>query len=157
MLPIVALAGLGGFLWWAFKEDHPSAFISFAAEDAKYRSFLVEQSKREGTPFKFRDYSLHEPFSNAWKTQTREIIRSSDVVIVMIGTDTHRAQGACWEIKTARDEGVYVFGIHINKNPKGKLPRELAFCRVTEWTHEGIAEEMRRAADYRQRKSADQS
>ncbi|WP_095958497.1 TIR domain-containing protein [Corallococcus macrosporus] len=154
MLPVFAIVGLGGLLWWATRNGHPSAFISFAAEDAKYRDYLVEQAKRERTPFKFQDRSLHEPFSNAWKTQTREIIKKSDVMIVMIGADTHRAEGALWEIRTAREEGVYVFGVHISKNSKGKIPKELHFCRVVEWSHDGIAEELSRAELYRKRKMA---
>ncbi|MFL5350841.1 MAG: TIR domain-containing protein [Hyalangium sp.] len=145
MNPVLGAALLGGFLWWVFRDKHPKAFISFAVEDAVYRNYLVMQAKNERTPFKFEDYSLHEPFSNAWKTQTREIIRESDVVVVMIGSDTYRAEGALWEINAALEENVPVIGVHINRDPRGRVPSILRGCPVIPWTYKGLAREIRKA------------
>jgi len=111
------------------------------------------QAKNERTPFKLKDRSLHEPFSNAWKTQTREIIRNSELVIVMIGRDTYRAEGALWEIKAALEEGVPVIGVHINKSPKGLVPSILKGCPVISWTHEGIYREIKKAIKQNQNDS----
>lgn len=145
MQPILMLAGAAGLLWWLFKDDSPSAFISFAAEDATYRTYLVGQSKHPESRFKINDKSLREPFSNAWKTQTREIIRASDMLILMIGRDTYRAEGAIWEVETALAEGVPVFGVQINKSLKGRVPACMRTQPVIAWTHKGIAREIRKA------------
>lgn len=141
----------GAFLWWLLKDEHPGAFISFASEDARYRDHLMRQVGGERTPFKFKDHSLHEPFSERWKTQTREIIRGSDMLILMIGTDTHRAEGAIWEVKAALEEGVPVFGVHINKDPPGRVPAIMKGHPVIRWTHPGIAREVRRAVQRKRR------
>lgn len=128
--------------------DHfnaPTAFISFAAEDANIRDLLVGQSKNPDSGWRIRDTSLHEPFSNAWKTQTREIIADSDLVIVLIGHDTYRAEGALWEIECAQDEGVPIIGVHISADDKGRVPRCLRGERVIEWTQKGLAREIKRA------------
>lgn len=144
------LAGglLAGFaLKFLLEDDHPDAFISFAAEDSGYRDYLVGQAKNEKVAFKMNDLSLHEPFSTAWKTQTREIIRNCDFVIVMIGKTTWRAEGVLWEIQAALDEGIPVFGIHINKRPPSRVPKIMRNHRikVIAWKHAGILREFKKA------------
>ncbi len=47
------------------------AFISFAAEDDRIRDLFIGQGKLPDTPWNIADWSLHEPFSEKWKTQTR--------------------------------------------------------------------------------------
>jgi len=143
MLPLI---GIGLILWLALRDQSPSAFISFAVEDAGYRTYLVGQSKHPESKFKIKDTSLREPFSNAWKTQTLQIIRDSDMLILMIGSDTHRADGAIWEVKTALAEGVPVFGVHINKAPRGRVPSCMKGQRVIAWKHKDLAREIRHAA-----------
>lgn len=145
MLPVVGLVVGAGLLWLALRDTSPKAFISFAAEDAQYRTWLVGQSKHPDSRFKLQDESVREPFSNAWKTQTREIIAESDLVILMIGSNTYRADGAVWEVETALDEGVPVFGVHINKKPRGRVPSCMKGQPVIAWTHRGLAREIRRA------------
>lgn len=154
MHPLVLLAGGAGLLLWLFRDESPSAFISFAAEDATYRTYLVGQSKHPDSRFKIKDKSLHQPFSNAWKTQTRKIIRDSDMLILMIGSDTHRADGAIWEVEAALAEGVPVFGVHINKKPKGRVPACMRGQPVIAWTHKGLAREIGKAARKSKSKSS---
>jgi len=147
MLPLLYVAAGAGLFWWLAQKDHPKVFISFAVEDERYRDYLVGQAKNEKTPFKLKDSSLHEPFSNAWKTQTREIIQGSDVLVCMIGKDTYRAEGALWEIQAALEEGIPVIGVHVNKAPKGRVPRPLKGHPVIAWTHNGIARAIKKAVD----------
>lgn len=123
----------------------PSAFISFAAEDANVRDLLVGQSKHPDAKWKIDDRSLHEPFTNAWKTQTREIIRESDIVIVLIGPTTHAATGVDWEVRCATEENVPILGVIISKDNPGKVPNCLRGHRVIEWTQDGLAKELERA------------
>jgi hypothetical protein len=128
------------------------AFISFAAEDAQARDLFVGQGRHPGTPWEISDFSLHEPFENAWKTKTRPRIKGCDVVIVLIGKGTHQAQGALWEIGTAKELGVPVFGVHISKDDKGKLPGCMFGLPVVHWTWAGIARQIKKATRVSQRR-----
>jgi hypothetical protein len=123
----------------------PRAFISFAAEDAQARDLFVGQGRHPDTPWEIADFSLHEPFENAWKTKTKPRIKGCDVVIVLIGKGTHQAQGALWEIETAKELAVPVFGVHISKDDKGKLPGCMFGTPVIHWTWEGIAKQIKKA------------
>lgn len=130
----------------------PRAFISFAVEDDWARTLLVGQSKHEDTPFDLADFSLHKPFDNAWKTQTRPRIKGCDVVIVLIGKGTHAAEGVLWEIKAAKEEGVPIFGVHIDKADKGRKPGSLSFgIPVINWSWDGIARQIKKAVRLSQR------
>ncbi len=74
------------------------AFISFAAEDERIRDLFVGQGKLTETPWEIADWSIHEPFTEKWKTQARERIRRTDVVIMLVGKNTWAAEGAIWEV-----------------------------------------------------------
>jgi len=164
MLPAALIAAAAGLLYWLSREDvpkkkgqgrppkktvkarssKPRAFISFAVEDERIRDLFVGQSKHPDTPWEIADFSLHEPFANAWKTKTRPRIKGCDVVVVLIGEQTHRAEGALWEIATAKELGVPIFGVHISKDDKGKLPGSLFGLPVIHWTWPGIARQIRK-------------
>jgi hypothetical protein len=124
----------------------PRAFISFAAEDAQARDLFVGQSRHPDTPWEIADYSLHEPFENAWKAKTKPRIKGCDVVVLLIGRGTHEARGALWEVETAQELGVPVFGIHISKDDRGKLPGCMFGRPVINWTWKGIARQIKKAA-----------
>jgi len=53
-------------------------FISFAKEDARYRTLLVGRAKNRGVPFEFADMSVQEPYDSKWKTRCREKIKQCD-------------------------------------------------------------------------------
>lgn len=115
-------------------------FISFAAEDKTYRDLLIGQAKNPNSLIEIADWSVQEPFDEKWKTQCRERIKKSQQMIVLISKTTHKADGACWEIATAKEEGIPVFGVYINKDDKSQIPKELAGKSVIEWTWDGIAD-----------------
>jgi antiphage defense system Thoeris ThsB-like protein len=133
-------------------KSKPRAFISFAAEDAQARDLFVGQSRHPDTPWEIADFSLHEPFENAWKTRTQPRIKGCDVTIVLIGKGTHEAQGALWEIGIAKKLGVPVFGVHISKDDKGKLPGCMFGIPVIHWTWAGVAKQIKKAARISQRR-----
>ena len=114
-------------------------FISFAAEDAWARDMFVGQSRHPDTPWEIVDLSLHEAFSERWKTQTRPRIKGCDVAIQLIGSETHLADGAIWEVECAKQEGVPAFGVWIDKSNKGRIPSCFATNDVIEWTWNGVA------------------
>jgi len=120
------------------------AFISFDFDnDARYRDFLIGQAKNPNSPIEIDDWSLKYPFDEKWKTQCRERIKRTDIVIMLIGKNTYRAQGAIWEVQCAKDEGIPVFGVYINKDDKGGIPSSLKDCAVIEWTWDGIAKKVK--------------
>jgi len=114
-------------------------FVSFAKEDMKYRDFLVGQARNEKSPFEFVDLSVKEPWDEKWKTNCRSKIKGCDGVIVLLSSNTAKADGAKWEMKCAIEEKVPILGIYIDKNSKPAIPSEMAGKKVIEWTWDGIA------------------
>ncbi len=85
-------------------------FISFDFDnDRVFRDFILGQARLPDPPFEVIDHSLKEaaPERN-WEVKARDAIARSDIVIVMVGNDTHRAGGVLKEITMAREAGVQV-------------------------------------------------
>ncbi len=116
------------------------AFVSFDYDDVRYRDFLIGQAKNPGSPIDIIDWSLRESFDYKWKTQCKERIKRSSVVIQLVGRNTYKAEGAMWEVQCAINEGIPVFGVYIDKNNKGTIPPPLKGFPVIEWTWSGIAQ-----------------
>lgn len=123
-----------------------SAFISFAAEDERYRDFFVGQGRHSDTPWEIIDWSAHEPFSERWKTQMRPRIHRAKVVIMLIGTETHQAEGAIWEVEAGLEEGLPAFGVQIHKEKTPTIPSCLKPEHVIPWTWDGVGAMIRKAA-----------
>ena len=85
-------------------------FISFDFDnDRVLRDFMLGQARLPDSPFEVVDHSLKEaaPERN-WEAKAKAAIARSDVVIVMVGSATHRAHGVLKEIAMARAAGVQV-------------------------------------------------
>jgi hypothetical protein len=113
-------------------------FISFAAEDVKYRDFLVGQMRLQDSPIDFIDFSVKEPWDEKWKTNCKTKIRGCEGFIALISKKTWNATGARWEMKFADEEGLPILGVHIHADDKGAIPPELVGHKVIEWTWDGI-------------------
>jgi hypothetical protein len=109
-------------------------FISFAIEDKFARDNLVFQANQEHTPFEFIDMSVKEPWSNSWKTNCRSKIKGCDGVVAFISKNTPNADGARWEIKCAKEEGIPIRGFWVHSDDKRGNPSELGSTLVVEWT-----------------------
>ena len=114
-------------------------FISFAAEDARYRDLLKGQAKNNESPFDFVDMSVKEPWDSKWKTNCRTKIKGCDGLIALLSKKTGNADGARWEMQCAKEEKIPMIGVHIHKDDKGAVPPELSGKKVIEWTWDGIA------------------
>lgn len=121
-------------------ETRKRVFVSFAAEDAYARDFLVGQARNAKSPFDFIDISVKEAFDERWKTQCRTKIRGCDGVIALLSTHTWRADGARWEMWCARDEGKPILGVHIS-NDLNRVLREV--LREHERAIRGIKEALK--------------
>jgi len=78
-------------------------FVSFDFDnDRVLKEFLIGQSKLEDSPFEVTDVSLKEEAPEKdWEDKARIKIRGADIVIVMVGPETHKAQGVLKEVKIA--------------------------------------------------------
>jgi hypothetical protein len=121
------------------------AFISFAAEDAWARDLFIGQGKHTDTPWAIADWSLHEPFTERWKTQTRPRIRQCDVVIQLVGLETYKAEGAIWEVTCGMDEGLRAFGVWISKDKHGPIPSCFKANNIIDWTWVGVGDMIEKA------------
>jgi len=114
-------------------------FIAFAVEDKFARDNLVFQAKyQRDAPFDFIDMSVKDPWDSAWKTNCRTKIRGCDGVIAFISRNTPNAEGACWEIKCAKEEGIPLKGIWVHKDDACCKPKELGSTSVVYWTWDNI-------------------
>ncbi len=82
-------------------------FISFDFDnDRRLKDFIIGQSKLPDSPFNVIDHSLKEaaPERN-WEQKAASAISRAEIVLVMVGPYTHRAQGVLKEVRMARSQG----------------------------------------------------
>ena len=82
---------------------HLRIFVSFEFDkDNDLRSNFYKQGKEYSTHI-IHDSSLRQSYtSEEWKDRARSAIRACDVVVILMGTDTHNAPGVRTEIEIAR-------------------------------------------------------
>lgn len=99
-------------------------FVSFEFDkDNELKNNFYEQAK-EQTPHRVRNCSLNEAYPDeAWRNKARDAIRECDVVVVLIGEDTHNAQGVIVETDIARSLNKPIIQIRPQKRTYGGLTR----------------------------------
>ncbi len=112
-----ALGGLAGNLADRYLEEKKivtkRVFVSFDFDNDKFlKDGVVGQSKNSDSPFSISDWSLKEEQEESeWKDKARARIKRSDIVLVMVGTKTHKAPGVLAEVNMARDEKIKIVQI----------------------------------------------
>ena len=93
-------------------------FVSFQFDkDQELQNNFYRQAKQE-TNHQIRDCSLHESYpEEVWKNKARDAISQCDVVIVLIGQDTHNAPGVIVETDMARSLGTPVIQVRPKSRP----------------------------------------
>ena len=83
-------------------------FVSFDFDNDKtLKDFIIGQARLSDSPFEVNDTSLKEAQPmKTWEDKARAAIKRSDIVLVMVGPNTHKAPGVLKEIKMARDEKI---------------------------------------------------
>lgn len=114
-------------------------FIAFAIGDKFARDNLVHQAKRQNVPFDFTDMSVQEPWDTNWKTNCRGRITGCDGVVVFISRNTANAEGARWEIKCAKEEGVPIRGFWVHSDDPCCKPSEIEGSSVVYWTWDNVS------------------
>ena len=81
-------------------------FVSFDFDNDKVlKDFIIGQSKHSDSPFEVIDHSLKEAAPERdWAEKARRAIRRSEIVLVMVGPETHKASGVLKEVAMAREE-----------------------------------------------------
>ncbi|RLA53173.1 MAG: hypothetical protein DRR42_05540 [Gammaproteobacteria bacterium] len=108
-------------------------FFSFDFdEDQTLKHHMVGQMKLPSSPFSGADWSMKEaaPQRN-WEGEAEARINRSDVVVVLLGNNTHRAPGVLKEVAMARKLGrpiVQIIGYKdSNPTPVLNAGRKLAW------------------------------
>lgn len=89
------------------------AFVSFDFDnDRTLKDFVIGQARLPDSPFEVVDTSLKEQAPmNTWEDKARAAIKRSDIVLVMVGPNTHKAPGVLKEVAMARAAGIPVVQI----------------------------------------------
>ncbi len=121
------------------EETRKRIFISFAIEDIEYRNHLVGQARKNNSPFDLIDMSVKKKWKEEeWKRKCKTKIKKCNGVIALLSKNTHKASGARWEMKCAKEEKIKIIGMHIFKNNKGAIPPELKGKKVVLWSWENL-------------------
>lgn len=91
----------------------PRVFVSFDFDnDRALKDLILGQARLADSPFEVIDHSLKEAAPERdWESKARAAIGRSDIVLVMVGQQTHRAQGVLKEVAMARKVGVKIVQI----------------------------------------------
>src|SRR4051794_69149 len=115
------------------------AFTSFDFDhDDDLRTLLIGQSKHPDTPFEIVDYSLKEALTGKWKAMIRGRINRVDQVIVICGTNTHKATGVSAEVEIARELRKPYFLLRGRKDQTCYAPKAAAGETIYRWTWENL-------------------
>ncbi|MCX5782442.1 MAG: hypothetical protein NT145_07045 [Elusimicrobia bacterium] len=79
-------------------------FVSFDFDnDRALKEFIIGQSKLPDSPFEISDASLKEAAPEKdWLERAETKIKGSDLVLVMVGSQTYKAPGVLKEVALAR-------------------------------------------------------
>ena len=126
---------------WTKGKDVSRVFISFAIEDKGLRNLLVGQKQNSNNDIEFIDYSVKQPWDNAWKTNCKARIRTCSKMIGIITHNTPSASGQLWELGCANQLGVPLLLIHGYSGILNRIsssPAEIRGRRIHEWNQQTI-------------------
>ncbi|WP_369153811.1 TIR domain-containing protein [Burkholderia pseudomallei] len=110
----IVLGGIAGWLIRTFLRSENMAktrvFVSFDFDnDRVLKDFILGQAKLGDSPFEIIDHSLKEAAPERdWEKKARAAISRADIVVVMVGPKTHKAQGVLKEVAMAREAGIKI-------------------------------------------------
>ncbi len=110
------------------------AFFSFDFdEDQTLKHHMVGQMKLPSSPFEGADWSMKEAAPQKdWEQEAEGRIKRSDVVVVLVGKNTHKAPGVLKEVAMARRLKKPVVQIIGYKNSSPKAVPDAG--RLLRWT-----------------------
>ena len=103
--------------------DKLPAYVSFDYDnDQHLKHLFVGQAKNPKIPFEFADWSIKESITTNWKKDAEYRIRRSDLVIVLVGEKTHRAQGVLVEVGFARKHDKKIIQLKLADTNPTRVP-----------------------------------
>jgi len=101
---VVGVVDLGNKFCRRIGTMKKKVFVSFDFDnDKKLKDFIIGQSRLPDSPFEVIDNSLKEAAPERdWETKANAAIKRSDIVIVMVGPQTHNARGVLKEVGMAQ-------------------------------------------------------
>jgi hypothetical protein len=104
-------------------------FLSFVEEDLELVKLFRGQARNENSALSFDDYSVKVPYGSAdavyIRGKIREKIRSSSMLICLVGPHTHKSTWVDWEIRTAKELGKKIIGVRLRRDAQDRLPAAL--------------------------------
>ena len=150
LLPGLGGALLGGFAGSVVRslmsdaaKRKPRVFVSFDFDnDFVLKHFVLGQAKLADSPFEVIDHSLKEAApEHDWERKANAAICRSDIVLVMVGAKTHKAQGVLKEVAMARKAGVRILQIIGYKG--GKYTPVPNAGRIYAWNWANLKKQLR--------------
>jgi hypothetical protein len=88
-------------------------FVSFDFDnDRVLKEFIIGQSRLSDSPFEVTDTSLKEEQPmKTWEAKAKAAIARSDLVVVMVGPESHKAPGVLKEVGFARESNIPIVQI----------------------------------------------
>ncbi|WP_338186320.1 TIR domain-containing protein [Thalassospira tepidiphila] len=108
------VGGAFGYLFGKTSQENEMAkkkvFVSFDFDnDRMLKTFIIGQSKLPDSPFEIVDLSLKEAAPEKdWERKADAAIARSDLVLVLVGPHTWKAQGVLKEIRMARARNIKI-------------------------------------------------
>lgn len=95
--------------------------MSCGKDEELHRNFYAQA--KEHSKHHIEDYSLDEPYqpNDQWLNKARKQITQSDIVIVVIGDDTHNAAGVEKEVTVANQLKKPIFQIRPQQRTSGEV------------------------------------
>lgn len=113
----IVLGGIAGRLVRTLLKGEGMAktrvFVSFDFDnDRVLKDFILGQAKLPDSPFDVVDHSLKEAAPERdWENKAGGAIRRAEIVLVMVGAQTHKAHGVLKEVAMARQVGIKIVQI----------------------------------------------
>ena len=95
--------------------------FEFGKDNELHRNFYAQA--KDNSQYKIKDYSLNELYqpNEQWLKKARKQISLSDIVIVVVGEDTHNAPGVEKEVTVANQLHKPIFQIRPKKRTSGEV------------------------------------
>jgi len=116
-------------------------FLSFAPEDANYRSLLVAASRAAGLPVRFVETTHHVTDVRRRRVLSRSKLQQCDMAIVLASPRATRHLAVESDIAAVREAGLPIHAIAAGRpSAEAGLPAEWNVSTVTGWNWPSILE-----------------
>ena len=113
-------------------------FVSCAPADKKAGMLLGDQCRNPFSTFAVIGGSEVMEGNENWEAKTRELIKQARIVVMVVGKDTAQAANVIREVGMAREEGIPVLGVYIDKTFQDSVPETFGSGPIVEWNWEHV-------------------